>query len=108
MIQVHNYSSLAAFIISAVCFAVYLFFLTPRQLEEVLRPRDWLTRLRLIILGILLISLLTSVPSLLYQYYRTIGQEHVLLRNVSTVTSNISKLGLTVLLVLVFTYRKRN
>lgn len=104
--MINNYSSLLAFLISVVCFAVYLLFLTPRQFKEVLRPRDWLTKLRWIILAILVVSLLTAIPSLVYQYYRTIGIEYTVLRNVATVTSNISKLGLTILLVLVFTYRK--
>lgn len=101
-----NYAALTAFIIGGFCTSVYVFFLMPKQFNEVLRPKNYLTRLRWIILAILLISIGTSIPGLLYQYGRIGGQDFQVLRNVATITSNVSRLATTILLVLVYTYRK--
>lgn len=102
--MITNYASLLAFVLSVGCLTVYALFLIPKQTQEVLKPGDALTRLRWIILTMLVISLITAVPSTVYQYYRATGVELELLRNVSAITSNLSKVATTVLLVLIFTY----
>lgn len=106
--MIENKASLFALINGIVCLLVYAFFLTPKQIFEVTRPKNWLTRLRWIILSILVISVLTSIPSVVYQYYRTFGHDSEFLRNLATITSQISKTCTTILLVLVFTYKKRD
>lgn len=104
---IQNNASLFAFANGLVCLLIYAFFLTPKQIIEVTEPKDWLTRLRWIILGILVLSVVSSLPSVLYQFYRMIGEEHPLLRTVATVTGQISKTCTTVLLVLVYTYKRK-
>lgn len=104
--MIDNWSSLFAVITSIACVSVYIFFLMSKQVAEVVRPRDWLSRLRWIILAILVISIIASVPGIVYQVYRMLGEDSVLLRNVATITSQISKVATTILLVMVFTYRK--
>lgn len=105
--MINNWYALTAFLISFLSLLVYAFFLMPKQINEVLRPKDWLTRLRWIILTILAVSILTSIPGVVYQYSRVLGDESDFLRNFVTISSNISRLASTVLLVLVFTYRKK-
>lgn len=106
--MIDNYFSFSGFIISVICLGVYVLFLTPKQFKEVLRPVDWLTGLRWYILLILILAIITSIPSTLYQLYRALGDNYIVLQNISTVTSQISKLSTTILLVLVFTYSKKD
>lgn len=103
-----NYASLAGFVIGLVCTGVYVFFLTPRQLKEVVRPYDGLTRLRWTIFFILLFSIIAAIPGLVYTYFRSFGHNYHILQNIAVITGNISRLGTTALLVLVYTYRRKD
>jgi len=103
-----NVSSLIALIIRFAGFVVVGFYLFPKQLREVLRPVDWLTRLRWQILALLSVSVISGIPSIWYQIIRLTGGEAEILRNISTVTSNISQLLIIILLVLIFNYKRKS
>lgn len=99
--------------IAAISFAISLLslgalmFVIRKQYYEVLIPRDWLTRLRWIIFSTLLASIIGLVPVIAYQYIRMFGGDSETLRSVATVTGNIGRLASTVLLVMIYTYRKK-
>lgn len=83
-------------------------YLSLLQIREVVRPRDWLTGLRVRILIILLLTIITLIPSLVYQGVRLTGDEAGLLRDIVTVTSRISTLCTLVIMVSIFKYRKKD
>lgn len=103
-----NHTALISFILGLVIEVVYVAFLTPKQLKEVLRPYDGLTKLRYYILAILVIAILTGIPGLAYTYFRIYGQSYHALQNIASITTRVSGLATTTLLVLVFTYRKKD
>lgn len=84
------------------CYLIYL------QVVETLRPVDGLTPLRWQILLTLVISVVTQVPSIYYQYLRIAGMESAVLREVVTITANFSLIAIMVLLVLIFNFKKRS
>jgi len=94
------------FFITLSCFMVYFLFLSFKQLQEVVRPVNWLTPLRWLILAILALTTVSLVPSVIYQYYVAVGQKFEFLRQVSSVVGAINLAGTTTLLVMVFTYKK--
>ncbi len=106
--MIQNYPSLIAFVTGIVSLSIYMFFLAPKQFNEVLRPKDGITNLRKIILTLLIVTILTSIPPTVYQFYRMTGHEYTFLRNLSTILSQASKLGTTILLVMVYTYRRKD
>lgn len=104
---VNKYFFIRAIITSACCL-VFLFFLIPKQTNEVLRPLDGLTRLRWQILGILLLIALTLIPSIVYQFLIAYGHEYKTLRNIVAQISGINLVGLTVLFVMIYRYRRKD
>lgn len=84
------------------CYLIYL------QVIETLRPVDGLTPLRWQILLTLVISVVTQVPSIYYQYLRIAGIDSPVLREVVTITANFSLIAIMVLLVLIFNFKKRS
>lgn len=102
--MITNYPSLFALIVSIVSVIVLAGFLFPKQVTETLRPQDQLTGLRRIILAILVVSVLSTIPTIIYQYFRMVGHEYDVMRNVVTVTSQISRIANLTLLVMVFNY----
>jgi len=105
-----QFSTLLALIIKLVVFVVIAFYIIPKQLKEVLRPRDGLTALRWQILILLSVSVFTSIPSAMYQIVRFVDPyaAYELLRAIATVTNNISSLIIVILLVLIFNYKRKN
>lgn len=77
-----------------------------KQFYEILLPKDWLTGLRWIILGSLLVSLIGIVPVLVYQLFRLFSIDNEFLRNVAGVTGSLSRLSGAVLLFLIYEYKK--
>lgn len=106
--MIENYPAFFRFITVFICFCVYVFYLTPRQIREVLRPNDWLTGLRWLILAILTMTALTFIPSLVYLFYLSRGEEYEILRSVSSIIGGINLFGTTILMILIFNYRKKN
>lgn len=102
-----NVYILIGFIIRLIALAVLVFYIVPRQFIEVLRPRDWLTGLRWQILLLFVLSIIASIPPLIYQLLRLNEVDSEILRNVATITGNLSTLGMTVLIVLIFNYKRR-
>lgn len=97
-----------SFLITLLCFAVFLFYLIPKQFKEVLLPYSWLTKLRWYILAILILIVITLIPGLIYQFFLAIGTDYPVLRKVSSIIGRINLLGLTALFVLIYTYRKED
>lgn len=100
-------ASLTAIIIKLVVIIAGVFIFTI-QAREVLRPVDGLTVLRWQILAAVGISVLAGIPSLIYQFVRLSGDESSVLRELATVTSNVSQLAVMALLLMIFTYVKRD
>jgi len=105
--MIENYNALSGLVIGIVSFVI-LCYVAYLQALETSRPSDGLTGLRWRIFAIIAISIVSLVPALMYQYFRTIGVESEGLRNVATITSRISSLATIVLLLDVFRYRKKS
>lgn len=95
-------------VFTLACLCVYLFFLIPRQMTEVLRPLDGLTRLRWQIMGILLLISFTLIPSIMYQFFIAFGHEYRVLRNIVSLISRVTLGGLTVLFIMIYVYRRKD
>lgn len=104
--MIENFNAFSGLVIGAIAFLIYV-HITYKQFTEVLRPKDWLTRLRWLIFGILLVAIFGFIPSLTYQFLRTIGVESDSLRNIATIAGNISRLGGAILLELVYNYKRK-
>lgn len=102
-----NIYVLIGLIIRIVAIGYIVLYIVPKQFFEVLRPRNWLTGLRWKILFFLLFIVLTAVPSLTYQGTRLHSVSVNSLQNLSSVTGNLSYLGLAVLLGMIYNYRKK-
>ena len=89
--------------------SVIVFYVIPKQFAEVLRPYNWLTGLRWQILGLFIFSVVSAIPSMTYQMLRSFGNiEADFLRNIASITGNISDLGITILLVLIYNYKQKD
>ncbi len=103
---VDNWSAAVAVLLLAICLGGYLFAIR-RQFVEVLVPRDSLTQFRWYILGSLITTIVGIMPVMAYQALRMVGIESELLRNIANITGNISRLAGMVLIVLIYTYKKK-
>lgn len=102
-----NIFSLIGLIIRSTAIGIILFYIIPVAIMQVFRPRDWLTGLRWRMLGMFAFSITASVPSVIYQIMRTYGIESELLRNISSVTGNLSFFGISILLVMIYNYKEK-
>lgn len=103
-----NTVAIIGLLIRMASIGVVLFYVIPKQFLEVLRPRDWLTDLRWYILVLFLFSIFAAIPSLSYQLLRSNGGDSSGLRSVATITGNLSNLASSVLLVLIYNYKKKD
>lgn len=88
--------------------ATVLLWVAYKQFYEVLMPRDWLTRLRWLILAMLVVAIVGILPVITYQVCRLLGTENEVLRNVASVLGNLSRLAGAVLLMLIYRYKKED
>lgn len=102
-----NWYALASLVIRAVSVGIILFYVIPKQFFEVLRPKNWLTGLRWYILLLFIFSIVSAVPSLVYQAIRTTGSDSSILRNVASILGNLSSLSTSILLVLIYNYKRK-
>lgn len=102
-----NIFALIGLAIRATAIGIILFYIVPKAFRQVLRPKDWLTGLRWQLLSMFTFSILASVPSVVYQVMRSYGAETELLRNVATVSGNLSFLGISILLVMIYNYKQK-
>ena len=103
-----DYYAIISLIIRVISIAIVLFYIIPKQFMEVLRPRDWLTRLRWQILLLFLFAVFSSIPSLSYQAARINGEPNESFRSAVSITSNLSILSTSILLVLIYNYKKKD
>lgn len=101
----YNLYALISLIIRIFSLSIILFYIIPKQFAEVIRPKSWLTGLRWQILILFVFSIIAAIPSLTYQIIRTMGQEADMLRNIASITGNLSNLGTSILLVLIYNYK---
>lgn len=106
MIDSFNQSAAISLVIASLSLAALL-YLAPKQMAEVLRPKNWLTGLRWRIFWILIFSIIGLIPSVVYLSIRTFGGDNEVLRSVASVAGNFSRLANVVLLIMVFNYRKK-
>lgn len=90
------------------CFMVYAFYLTVKQFREVMRPKSWLTGLRVLILGTLIMTTITFIPSIFNLYFTAIGERYEVLRTASVIIGSINLICSTVFLVLIYTYNRKD
>lgn len=102
-----NPSVIFSFIIALAALFV-MAYLIPKQMTEVLRPKDWLTGLRWQILLTLIASIIGLIPSVVYLALRSMGIESEDLRSVATIAGNLSRLANVILLVMIFNYKKKS
>lgn len=103
-----NWYALVSLVIRSISISIILFYVIPKQFFEVLRPKNWLTGLRWYILMLFVFSIIAAIPSLVYQGYRTFGLDAPALRNIASILGNLSNLSTSVLLVLIYNYKKRS
>lgn len=103
-----NLNALIGFIIRVIAILYLTLFIFPKQIREVFRPKSWLTGLRQRILALILFIILTGAPSVMWQFCRAFNIKAPFLQNLTTITGNLSYLGLAVLLGLIYSYRKKD
>lgn len=81
------------------------FYLIPKQIAELKRPRNWLTPLRQVIFILLVISVLGSMPTIMYQIVRAMGGEIDWLRNAASISASVSRLSTFMLMVYIFKFK---
>lgn len=100
-----NFIVMAGLIPALLCLGC-LIYVTWRQAFEVLLPRDWLSKLRVLIFSMLIVSIIGILPVIVYSITRVVGMDSEVLRNIAGVTGNLSRLATAVLLVLIYNYKK--
>lgn len=102
-----NRYALFGLIVRLICTSIIAFYVVPKQVREVMRPKNQFTKLRWILLSLFCVSVLFSVPSIAYQALRIFGHDSHVLRNFVTISANISTIATTWLLVLIYRYKVR-
>lgn len=100
-----DYYAIISLLIRTLSIGIILFYVIPKQFMEVLRPKDWLTRLRWQILLLFLFTVFASIPALTYQAGRVNGETNESFRNIVSISSNLSILSTSILLVLIYNYK---
>lgn len=103
-----NVAALISLFIGVISLSVIGFYIIPKQFQEVLRPRDWLTQLRYIILLLFIFSVVAAIPALAYQFLRVFGHQNSALQNTASIFRNLSALANSVLLVLLYNYKAKD
>lgn len=98
-------SSIVFSLVTGSISLLVLLYVSRKQFYEVLLPSDGLTRLRWIILIMLVVSIIGIVPVLAYQTLRLMGTDSDTLRNIAAITGNLSRLASALLLLMVYHYR---
>lgn len=106
--MIENIPIFIRFLVTTGCFLVFLIFLFPRQLKEVILPEDGLTRLRWYLLSILLVIIVTLIPSIVSQFFQAMGHDYSVLRNISAIVGAANLGALTVLFVMIYIYRRKD
>lgn len=102
--MIENWVFFSRFLMTFAVFLLYVLFFNYRQSREVARPRDGLTRLRWIILSVLLLTTVTLVPVMVYQLLISFGHDYGIMRNIISIVGGINVICSTFLLYLIFTY----
>lgn len=103
-----NYYALFGLVCRALAILVSLYCLS-KQIEEVMQPKTWWTRLSWIILWIFILTIVAAIPPLTYQYTRLAESPQAFnLRNLSSITSNLSILATSALLLMIYTFKRKD
>lgn len=105
-----NINAIIGLVIRVVALGIVLFFVIPRHIKDMddtKSDHDGLDRLRWFILILLSVSVVASVPGVTYQLVRALGYTSLLLQNISTISTNTSILGTSILLILIYTYKRK-
>lgn len=106
-----NTNALIGLTIRLVALGIVLFFVIPRHIKDMddtKSDHDGLDRLRWFILILLSLSVVASIPGVVYQLIRTLGYTSLILQNISTISTNTSILGTSILLILIYTYQRKD
>ena len=105
-----NTNAIIGLIIRLISLGIVLFFVIPRHMrdmDDTKLDHDGLDRLRWIILLLLSLSIVASIPGVAYQVVRSLGYSSIILQNISTISTNASILGTSILLILIYTYKRK-
>lgn len=110
MLELFNLATDTSFIavLIKICIFIGGLFIFSVQVQEILRPVDGLTRLRWQILAAVTISIIAGIPALTYHLISIAGGDTGELSRIATVTTNVSQLSIMILLVMIFTYVRRD
>lgn len=103
-----NVWALVSLLIKMASLGTILFYIIPKQFREVMRPKNWITPLRWQLLLLFGFSIISALPALSYQVIRTFGGESPGLRNMASISGNLSTLATTILLYMVYNYKKKD
>lgn len=78
-----------------------------QQAYEVWVPKDYLTKLRWLLLILPVIAFIATAPVVAYNTHRLFHIENETLRNVASQTGNTSRLATGILLVTIWRYRRK-
>lgn len=88
-----------------LCALSLFLYVFPQQLSMALSERDFLSGLRWRILALLSTAIISLIPSIWLQFMVLLDLDPGVLRNVSTVTTNLSILAFAILLVSILKYK---
>lgn len=102
-----NIYSLIGLVLRTLAVGIIVFYIIPKQFKEALRPKDWLTGLRWQMLALFSLAIVASVPAIVYQILVTNGIQAPILRNVATISGNLSFLGISIVAAMIYNFKKK-
>lgn len=102
-----NIYAVISLILKILGLLILIAYPIPKQFSEVLRPRSWLTPLRWKILLILIFSVVTEIPAVVTIILRIYGHFNIDLQNIASILGSLSGLAMSVLYVLLYSYKQK-
>lgn len=104
-VNLYSLFNLITRIYSIIVFLIIVYL----QIREVFgRPKDFLTKFRRRILILLLVSIIATVPSLIYQFARSRGLDSEGLRNAVTITGGLFTVTISHLMLTIWRYKGKD
>lgn len=100
--------AIIGFALRIMATAIILFYIIPKAFRETLRPKDWLTGLRWQMFSLFSLSVISSIPGVVYQFLLSSGDNSPVLRNVATLTGSLSFFIISVILVMIYNYERKD
>lgn len=102
-----NFYSLFSLVTIIISTIIFLYVVYLQYQETYGREKDFITPLRQRILMLFILSILSSAPSIVYQYARTRGWDSEQLRNIVTISGGIFRITISWLMLMIWTFKGR-